>query len=413
MEVASDGNNEAWHAPFGGPLRSLHRRTMDAGTGNEIEDSGGASVKHYSKKAASCAIALIALLLAPSLVLAQGTGDFLCSAGSRDGQPCAAFSDCPGGVCIIAQGICNDGDICVCPGGGECVGDPVCSSDACFGTCAGGLADGVCCDTDFNCSGGACCNATHKLCLSGDLQGFPCLDSSQCDGAPCDSTGFFCDGGAADGLGCVTDADCPGGNCDTSFVAQPTSTPVTPGATQPPTTPTTAATAGPTNTQRPFPTVPTSVVPPTATRPPENTRTPIPPTATFTPVVGTIVTTATDAPAGANKITVAIDPTTFPVQGVVDVGGTMIDFTRRRSSTVLDLKAPAGLPFPLAAGSAVRVVEYTPTPGPRIVVDQAIAEGDGCAVVPASSATPQERRVTAIWLAGLAAFGILVRRRRG
>lgn len=341
-------------------------------------------VKRNRSKYALSLVYLAALVLLPWQVSAQGTGEFLCSGGSRDGGSCEAFSDCPGGVCLIAQGVCSDGNICVCPGGGECVGSPVCASDTRFGTCDGGVADTICCDTDFNCGAGDTCAATHKLCLSGSRQGFPCTSNAQCSGAVCGSNGFYCDGGDNDGYGCVSDDDCAGGVCDESFVTAPTATrtPVTPGSTPPPATPTeSGSTPAPTNTQRPFPTVPTGVVPPTATPRPGNTLTPVPPTATYTPVIGTLVTTVGAASAGDNKITVAIDPARFPVQGVVDVGGgTVIDFTRRRSSATLNLKAVDGLPFALDAGSVVRVVEYTPTPGPVIIIDEGIDKGDGCAI---------------------------------
>ena len=406
----------AWHSAFralrGSLLGTPFRLTNAGKKRTKLGEVTENLVKRNGMHLTLSLILVSAFALVPLRAIAQPTGEFLCSAGTNDGQPCEAFSDCPGGVCIIAQGVCSDGQICVCPGGGECVATPACPGAAQFGTCAGGVANEICCDTNFNCAANDPCIATHRLCLSGDLQGFPCTSSAQCDGAVCGSNGFFCSGGSADGFGCVSDEDCPvGGVCDNSFVVQPTATrtPVTPGSTPPPATPTQPNfTPAPTNTRGAIPTVPTGVVPPTPTSPPQDTFTPAPPTLTATPVVGTLVTTVGAAAPGDNKITVAIDPTQFPVQGVVDVGGgTLINFTRRRSSTVLDLKAVNGLPFGLNDGSVVRVVEFTPTPGPVIIIDEGIDEGSDCAI----RTDPRRRSAGGLWVLGLGLALVALRKR--
>lgn len=346
----------------------------------------------------------VVALAAPTLVGAQGTGEFLCSAGARDGQPCVEFSDCPGGVCVIAQGVCSDGAFCVCPGGGQCVASPACSFDTSFGTCAGGVAAGVCCALGFNCPPGDFCAGTHKLCLSGPFQGFPCTTTAMCEGAPCGSNGFFCDEGAADGFPCVTNDDCPDGVCNTAFAGQPTNTPGGPVATSTPRSPTAVpATPRPTSTLPPLPPLTPGTVP---TSPPQHSATPAPPTATPTPVVGTLVLTTTDAVFGANKLQVDVAPETFPVQGVIDVAGVLMDFTRRRSSRVLDLKPEFGLSFDVPAGTVVRVVEYTPTPGRFGQVVREIDEGRGCAVAPSNAGNRD-----VLWLAGFALFATWLRRR--
>jgi len=333
---------------------------------------------------------------APSF--AQGTGEFLCSAGTRDGQPCTAFSDCPGGVCIIAQGVCADGAFCSCPGGGTCSPTPACSLDVSFGTCAGGVADGVCCALGFDCPPGDSCTATHRVCLSGPFQGFACTNAAMCDGAPCGSNGFFCSDGAADGFPCVTNDDCPGGFCDQSFMTPPTNTPVT----VPTSTPGTGPTSPPQQTPVPTATLPsipnlTPGIVPTST--PHDTPEPATPTPTFTPVIGVLLPTAENAAAGSNRIVVDIDPAQFPVQGVIEVQGITTEFTRRRSSRVLDLRLEGGLPANLPAGSIVRVVEFTPTPGRVGQELREIDEGRGCAVAPHSGGYPG---------LALGAFGLLL-----
>ncbi|HYD49858.1 MAG TPA: hypothetical protein VEB21_15985 [Terriglobales bacterium] len=170
---------------------------------------------------------VLALLCATAPVPAgaQGTGEFLCSLGSRDGQPCESFDDCPGGICVIAQGVCPDGFICDCPAG-SCTEEVLCSLDEAFGTCSSGTSVGRCCDVALECLPGDACVGAHKLCVGGQDQGFSCLDSTQCRGGDCVSTGCFCDAGDFDGYPCVGDGDCPGGGCDCSFAPNPTPTPI-------------------------------------------------------------------------------------------------------------------------------------------------------------------------------------------
>lgn len=344
------------------------------------------------------------VLLGSTASWAQGNGAFLCSAGSRDGQTCLSFSDCPGGVCVIAQGVCSNGDPCVCPGGGRCNAAPACDIDASFGTCSGGVMSGVCCAVGFNCPTGDSCAATHRICLNGPFRGYPCTTNAMCEGGTCGSNGFFCEGGDADAYPCADSNDCPGGFCETAF-AQPTATPNTPGATQPPRTPTPTfpgITPGVTNTPRPFPTLSPGIVP-TATA-----IGTVAPTPTFTPVVGTLLLTTAPAFIGASKILVEIedaDLSTFPVQGIVDIGGSEFDFTRRRSSRALDLKLVEGLPFALPAGSVVRVVEYVHTPGPIRHEDRAVDES--CAIRPAQAGDRGP-----LWLVALGLLGVVLRFRR-
>lgn len=154
----------------------------------------------------------------------QGNGQFLCSAGSRDGMPCEGFTDCPGGVCVIAQGVCPDAFICDCPGG-HCSNDATCPDEPSFGTCADGVVAGLCCDVALECLDGGACVGTQKICIDGLDQGFSCLDNSQCDSGNCASTGCFCDGGDFDSYACGTGNDCPGGTCNCSFGPTPTPLP--------------------------------------------------------------------------------------------------------------------------------------------------------------------------------------------
>ncbi len=109
------------------------------------------------------------------------TGEFLCSLGSRDGEPCNGDSDCPGGFCIVGQGVCDGGDDdgfpCDCARG-TCVDD----------TCSGGPLAGLACDPMNNCAGNTPCIGTQKVCLGGIDRGFSCLRDAQCPGSRCQST---------------------------------------------------------------------------------------------------------------------------------------------------------------------------------------------------------------------------------
>jgi hypothetical protein len=141
------------------------------------------------------------------------TGEFLCSAGPHDGQACNANSDCAsGGVCVIAQGICDGGGdagfYCDCPAGTCMASTPACDPTL-TGVCQGGPSAGACCDVIAICSDGAPCVGSQKVCLAGGSKGFSCLHDTDCPGSTCQSTGKSCTGGSdSDGYSCVDDNDC-------------------------------------------------------------------------------------------------------------------------------------------------------------------------------------------------------------
>src|SRR5512140_551216 len=103
-------------------------------------------------------------------------GEFLCSAGPRDGLACNSDNDCaPTGVCVIAQGVCDggvdDGFPCDCTAGSCTASTPAC--DPTFtGVCQGGANATECCDLTTNCAGGNACVGTQKVCLGGTSKGF-------------------------------------------------------------------------------------------------------------------------------------------------------------------------------------------------------------------------------------------------
>jgi hypothetical protein len=73
----------------------------------------------------------------------------------------------------------------------------------------------------------------------------------------------------------------------------------------------------------------------------------------------------------------------FPTEGVIEVFGERIGFTRRRTSTTLNLTAEDGLPFSMTAGTVILVVEATPRPqrpGGVIVRNE---QGGTCTLQPA------------------------------
>jgi YVTN family beta-propeller protein len=152
------------------------------------------------------------------------TGTRVCSTGEREGSSCFTRAECPGGVCVEAQGICDggsdDGLLCDCPGG-TCAGEPVCGADPQRGTCQGGMRPGACCERSSNCGDGAACTATARLCASGPSKGIPCLDDHHCVGAACIATNRVCVGGSFDASGCIDDGDCPRGACVAAPSHQP------------------------------------------------------------------------------------------------------------------------------------------------------------------------------------------------
>jgi hypothetical protein len=145
------------------------------------------------------AVLIMALFLCvvrfPDAARAAGTGELLCSAGTKDGQPCETQGDCPGGACVTALGVCNAPGAavnpCDCPSGPCSAGLP-CASGS--GTCVGGPPAGACCEVLNNCTGDEPCVGTQKICVgNGTNKGLQCLNDTQCsDAGPCSSTGRVC-----------------------------------------------------------------------------------------------------------------------------------------------------------------------------------------------------------------------------
>jgi hypothetical protein len=363
-------------------------------------------------------IALLICLGGATGAFAQD-GSYLCSAGSRDGQLCISDDDCPGGACVLVQGVCDGGDddgfFCLCPNG-TCSTAPVCSLDPDFGTCAGGVFAGDCCLTDFNCSGGRPCVPTQRVCLGGEFQALPCLRNDHCPGSTCGSTGRFCLGICQSGLfqgdvcaveedcdgaecvsdfqdnSCVQDIDCcfeapcPAGICTSAVqapaTATPTRTPTLPGPSHTPTpddlTPAPTVTALPT-------------VDATATIPPV-------PTPTGRPLPGESVV-AEPSSAGSTRLTV-VDATSFPDRGVIDIyvdpndprEVVSVGYSRTSVSNTLFLDAP--LPRDVQSGVTVR---SSRSPAVRY---ETTGEGAGCAIGSGPAADG-----FFLWLGGLLVVG--------
>jgi hypothetical protein len=356
-------------------------------------------------------------------------GAFLCSAGTRDGLDCASDDECPGGVCVLAQGVCNDTDgfACACPAG-TCGGTPVCSDDASFGTCSGGAFAGECCDQDFNCDAGTGCVGSQKVCVGGQSQGLPCLRNEHCVGGTCRSTGRFCLGtcqsGSSAGDLCTSSDDCGGAECFSDFqdaacdqdadccvagttcpagicegAAENTPTPTrtrtttTPRATSTPTQ-SGGVTTTPQATNTPEPTAPT---PPTATEAPVATP-------TGKPEPGTSVV-AQASTQGATTLTVK-DATSFPATGTVEIvvdpndpkSVMRVGYSKSNLSNTLFLDAP--LPRNVPTGALVRS-----SSAPALRYDN-VGEGAGCMITPraGSDGVP-------MWLAVLGVLVALSRRR--
>jgi hypothetical protein len=330
-----------------------------------------------------------------------GSAQFLCSAGLRDGQTCEGDDDCTGGgVCVIPLGVCegSDADVefCICPGS-ECVAEPVCPDEESLGTCASGVFGELCCDLADNCTTGAACISTQKLCIGGDFKGFPCVNNANCPGSLCRSTGRYCLEGDNDSFACVDDEDCPDGEC-VGALPTPTGGPT---STPPPPTVTAAAT----NTRTATPVVSftpvTPVATPTGTRStavPTVSRTPsqtpedtiaVPtdtPRPTLTPSEGMFATTTIDAAVGAHALLLDIPSDLvfeFPVEGVVQISGQSFGFTRRRTSRIINLTAPDGLPFSVTAGTVVLVIDATPAPPRPGPITYRNEQGGTCAIRPA------------------------------
>jgi hypothetical protein len=156
--------------------------------------------------------------------------------------------------------------------------------------------------------------------------------------------------------------------------------------------PSTPSTRTPTRTEGFTPDVPTDT--------PEPTR---------TPDIGHFATTTTDAPSGTFQLQVDVpsdDLVSFPVEGVVQVFGETFGFTRRRTSRVLNLKDPDGLPFAITAGTVVLVIEATPgpvRPGPVVVRNE--QGGSGCAI---QAAAPYDASLVSL---ALGVVGLVAARR--
>jgi hypothetical protein len=215
---------------------------------------------------------LVFLLSAAGLsgrVGAQAGGVFLCSAGSNNGNTCEAQADCPGGACVILQGVCNDqnGFPCTCP-------DATCSGT----TCTGGPFAGQSCDTAYNCDAGVACQGSQKVCAGGATSGYPCLYDQQCDSLQCLSTGSLCEEGTDyAGYSCWQDSDCclPPTTCAVGACFSPAAvpTPTTPSAV---TRTATASRTGATETPTPSPSAKASVTPTAGASPTGATVTPRP-----------------------------------------------------------------------------------------------------------------------------------------
>jgi hypothetical protein len=94
----------------------------------------------------------------------------------------------------------------------------------------------------------------------------------------------------------------------------------------------------------------------------------------------------------------------------VQINGQSFAFTRRRTSQILNLTAPDGLPFSVSAGTVVLVMEATPIPprpGEQIFKNE---QGGQCSLLPAD----EQAGSTLPLLLGVVVFGAARRlRRRG
>jgi len=328
-------------------------------------------------------------------------GEFLCSAGSRDGRPCNGDDDCPNGVCVIAQGVCDggtdDGFPCDCAAS-TCSATPVCTDDATLGTCVGGPSATLCCDVTTNCTDGAPCTASQKVCLGGDNKAFSCLRNDQCPGSVCASTGRFCNGGDFDGFSCVDNADCPNGTCDTFVVATATPTRTVGGPT-PTRTRTAAGTFTPTQT-------PTPITPGQSS-----------PTPTATVLTG--VATLANNIAPTDTVIVLDNGSGLPATGgVVQIDAEQISFAGHSGNTLVGVQRGingttaeghlAGTPvflIQLPTPTATRPIPTFTPRDPEVRVE-VTGEGGGCAVAGAGGSAPG-----AFGLVGLALVLGAIRRR--
>jgi hypothetical protein len=342
-------------------------------------------------------------------------GEFLCSAGPRDGQACNGDVDCsPGGVCVIAQGVCDggtdDGFPCDCAAGTCTASTPACDpTPTLAGVCVGGPSDTVCCDVNTNCIDGAPCVGAQKVCLSGSSKGYSCLNDGQCTGSVCISTGKFCSGGDFDSFACVDNADCKNvdgtsvGVCIGAVLPTPTHTISTPPATRTPTATRPAGTGVPTATHTP--------TPPNGTIPPSDTPTPILNAPKLTRAIG-----ATDLLIPVN------DTSALPTSGIVQIDDEQLSYLHKNPHALNGIGRGVGGTNPTAhaSGSSVFLISSPPPPtATSIVVPstpyvsqidspyKAVGQGGGCALVGA------HERLGNGWLSAVGlAYAVLRRRRK-
>jgi MYXO-CTERM domain-containing protein len=119
-----------------------------------------------------------------------------------------------------------------------------------------------------------------------------------------------------------------------------------------------------------------------------------------------LVSVSRAAPAGGNQLLVNADPRDLPTEGIAEVLGHTVTFTRRRSSPILNIRDEFGLPVLVPAGTVVLLVEATPTPGPSS--HEVRGESEGCSM----SAYPAPNRAALLLLIGAAGLAVLSRRRR-
>jgi hypothetical protein len=383
-------------------------------------------------------VALLVSLWVPRAARAQGTGEFLCNGGTRNGLACESDDNCvPNGVCVIAQGVCDgggdDGLTCECLSG-TCAAQPVCSASASMGTCAGGILPGECCDTSFNCADSAACKGASKVCLAGDNGGFPCLRDSQCPNSVCRATQKFCAGtcgGTSSGALCLDDTDCTGTTTCTSdyqsfscavddncCVNPPCKAGICQGAvtSSTPTKTPTRGTVTPTRTRTLTPTRSGTPSTPTPTRSGGVTGTPTPSaTRTGSPVTSAQLVAAINATA----TTVSVDDATaFPSSGTVLINSEQIAYTDKIGNTLLNVQRgvnhttaaahPSGATVMFLAATVPTPPRPTPTDVPRGVIYRVISDGGGCAL----QAEPHASSSSLPLVAGLAVWVLRWRRRR-
>jgi len=295
---------------------------------------------------------------------AQAGGELLCSAGSNDGNTCQSHADCPGGACVVVQGVCNDQSGYPCD----------CAGATCNGTaCTGGPFSGQSCDTAYNCDTGVACQGSQKVCVGGSASGallppgYPCLNNQQCDSSQCRSTGLVCKAGTAySSYSCGQDADCctPDTSCPVGACFSPA------------TVPTPTATASKTRTAA-------TLTPPPSGRPTATLTASATPTAQAVRLAASI---------GATDTTLTVDnASSLPNSGTVRIDSELIIYTGKLGNQLTGLTRGAnGTTAASHSKNALvtLVIPSTPTVTPRphrtqppAQLYEAIGEGAGCATV--------------------------------